>query len=244
MPNSPIHLPAVYNSATEFCSWFGQQFAPSNNPTFTGGVNVGGTLTVTGQSNLSNRLSVTAAGAGGSIRATPPANGGESSIGFYRNTDQSGNVAGDQWVMGHSSWSVGVGNFAIGTLERGQCTSIASASGTLNVIHSLTIAGRPAATKPWVAGRNSPSGGGTLFSSSGQQSTFSVERNGQGLGQFRISWSAGHPLGSDYGILITTGGTPMHWTYTSVSATSFQLSFYNLSNSLADPTEFTFMTIP
>jgi hypothetical protein len=54
IPNSPLYLPALYNSATEFCSWFGQQFAASNNPTFTSGVNVGGTLTVTGQSNLSN----------------------------------------------------------------------------------------------------------------------------------------------------------------------------------------------
>jgi hypothetical protein len=245
MPNSPLYLPAIYNSTTEFCSWFGQQFAPSNNPTFAGGVSVGGTLTVTGQSNLSNRLIVSADGIGVSIRASPPANGGESSIGFYRNTNLSGNTGGDQWVMGHNSWQVGAGNFAIGTLGRGECISIASASGAVNAVHSLTIAGRPAATKPWVAGRCAPGAGGTIFSSSGQQSDFSVTRNGDGtVGQWRVSWSAGHPSGSDYGVLITVGGTPVHWSYTSVSATSFQLSFYNLSNSLADPSEFTFMTIP
>ena len=79
-------------------------------------------------------------------------NGGESSFGCYRNADLSGTAAGDQWVLGQGSWSVGAGNFLIGTLARGSCLTINATTGIANLPYGLTIADQPVATRPWVAG--------------------------------------------------------------------------------------------
>ena len=47
-------------------------------------------------------------------RVSPATNGNESSIAFYRNSNFSIPSTGDVWVVGHSTWGIGAGNFAIG----------------------------------------------------------------------------------------------------------------------------------
>ena len=81
------------------------------------------------------------AGAGGTVRAAPTGTGGESSIGFFRNPDQSGGAAGDQWVMGQNSWTVGAGNFSIGTPARASCLTINATTGVVNLPYGLSING-------------------------------------------------------------------------------------------------------
>ena len=100
-------------------------------------------------------------------------------------------------------------------------------------------------TKPWVAGRIAPGGSGTLISNSGQQSTLTLtRRDGWPVGHFRLAWGAAHPLGNNYGVIISTstnGGTSK---YHSVNAPSFQLTFFQPNDLFEDPLEFTFMTVP
>jgi hypothetical protein len=95
--------------------------------------------------------------------------------------------------------------------------------------------------KPWVAGRAAPSG--TIISSSGQQS-FTVARvPGFSKGVFRVSWSAAHPSGSNYGVIVVSSTNDGFAKYYSVGATSFDIDFRISGGLLDDPFEWTFMTL-
>jgi hypothetical protein len=91
----------------------------------TGSTNIGVTevgdavrIALTDSISLTGTISVVGPGGGGTIRTAPSATGGESSIGWYRNPNRAGSLAGDQFVVGHNSWGCGAGNWALGTLER------------------------------------------------------------------------------------------------------------------------------
>ena len=97
--------------------------------------------------------------------------------------------------------------------------------------------------KPWAAGRILPSG--VVISNSGQQSSLSLTRTpGFPQGHFRVSWGAGHPLGDNYGVIVSTSANDHTAKYHSVSATSFQLTISMSGGLDEDPSEFTFMTLP
>jgi hypothetical protein len=174
-------------------------------------------------------------GIAGTIRAAPATNGGESSIGFYRNSDQSGNAAGDQWVLDQGSWGVGAGNFSIGTLARGQCLTIDATTGIVNSFYMLTIAGQPAATRPWVAGRFSGTtvaGAVTLRANIGQQQSVTITRTST-VGEYNLSWTTAHPLGANYVMTVALpGGNPI-WLTT--SATTATISCYTFQGTQIDP---------
>jgi hypothetical protein len=98
--------------------------------------------------------------------------------------------------------------------------------------------------KPWVAGRASPGGGGTLISSSGQHSFTITRTPGFERGFFRVSWGAAHPLGSNYGVIVVPSTNDGTAKYHSISATSFQITFTISGGLPDDPFEWTFMTLP
>jgi hypothetical protein len=59
---------------------------------------------------------------GGSIRCIPLSDSTESSIGFYRYTDERGNNPGEVWVAGQNAWTLP--GFSIGTPFIGSCFNI------------------------------------------------------------------------------------------------------------------------
>jgi hypothetical protein len=65
-----------------------------------------------------------ASGGGGIVRCLPASNDTESSIGFYKYTDERAVAAGDMWVVGQGAWNEP--GFSIGTPTRGACLNINS----------------------------------------------------------------------------------------------------------------------
>jgi hypothetical protein len=191
---------------------------------------------------------------GGTLRVAPLTNSGESSIGFYRNADQSGSAAGDRWVLGQGSWGVGAGNFSIGTLTRDSCISIdAQGATTFNYPvsffsqPSVTIGNRQVGTRPWVAGRFA---GSTVASTiiprtSDGHRGFTVARAST-VGEYVVSWTTPHPNGGNYVYFAQAGGLQAIVLAMGATATSLTISFYTYTGSQADPVfpgEATFMIL-
>jgi hypothetical protein len=200
--------------------------APTAKPTFTSGATVNG-----------DRLSVSTS-AVPQTRVSPGTNGAESSLAFYRNANQSGTSAGDVWTLGHGAHGLGAGNFAIGASTIGSCLSISS-SGTVNINYSLTIAGQPAATRPWVAGHfdgtTTPSV--TALSDFGQRA-IGVSRTSVGI--YVVSWTGAHPRGAGYAVFANMNVTAgfLGWDRTSTSLT---LRAFTNTGIPQDPAEIDFM---
>jgi hypothetical protein len=200
---------------------------------FSAGATVTGTATAT-------QVVARGAGAGGTVRAAPQTNGGESSIGFYRNSDQSGTAAGDQWVLGQGSWSVGAGNFSIGTLSWGSCLTINTTTAAVNIPYALTIVDRQVAPVPWVAGHfdGTTSASVTLTSDTGQRDISSVSRTSVGV--YVVSWTGAHPRGDLYQVFANMNATAgfLSWDRTSTSLT---LRAFTNTAMPQDPAEIDFM---
>jgi hypothetical protein len=116
-------------------------------------------------------------------------------------------------------------------------------SGQTTFRYPVNIGNQPVATRPWVAGR--VDGSTAIISNLGQQSTFTVtRREGWPQGHFIISWSAAHPSGSNYGVIVSTNTNHGATKYHSTTATNFQLTFTIEGGLFQDPFDFTFMTLP
>jgi hypothetical protein len=101
-------------------------YAPLNNPTFTGTVNTGPLNVITSQS-------------WGTLQLSPPQDNLEVGVGFYRYADKRVSNPGDAWLIGQQLCAV-TGSFVIGTGNVGPCLSI-NASGNVNINNSLTVNG-------------------------------------------------------------------------------------------------------
>ena len=83
-------------------------------------------------------MNVTGGGGGGSLRITSP-NAAEAAIGFYKNADQSGALAGDLWVAGLNSWQFP--GFSIGTTGLNAVLSITN-TGTVTIPYNFVVNGQ------------------------------------------------------------------------------------------------------
>jgi hypothetical protein len=196
------------------------------------------------------------------LDVVPSVAGGRAELTFYRNIDKSGGDAGARWTIGRDSHAVGANNFAIGNNTLGTCmtfstTGAVSIPGTLAVTGSITSAGLPLYTKPYIAGRISAAGvtgidvpvpiisGGTAANNAGQQLIASATRID--AGRYRINWTTPHPNGDQFGVYLTpriTGGFA-HWgTPTSTSFNMFCSIIVNGVVTPSDPQDIAFMTIP
>jgi hypothetical protein len=162
-------------------------------------------------------------GIGGTVRAAPATNGNESSIGFYRNSDQSGSAAGDQWVLGQGSWGVGAGNFSIGTLARGSCLTINATTGIANLPYGLSVANQGLSTmldamKPHSAGLIDTNG--TVLRDNGKY-PFTVSRAGP---TYTVNLPV--PYEFQYGVIATLDSPAVYAIvrYGNRTSTSFTLA--------------------
>jgi hypothetical protein len=183
-------------------------------------------------------------GSGGTVRAVPLSSSGESSIGFYRNENQSISATGDEWVLGHNVHGAGPGNFAIGVNNLGSRLTINSLTGIIDV-KALTINAQPVATEPWIAGRCRilPSLA-DLMSNGRRNYTFQRVQNAP-TGVFVVSWPDPHPNNNNYGVIVTLSQNTAYYSYHTVTSTSFRISVNSVFNGFPqDPDDLTFMTIP
>jgi hypothetical protein len=176
---------------------------------------------------------------GGLIRSVPAANNGGCEIAFHRNQDQSGTAPGDVWSLGHAAHGAGPGNFAIGTSTRGSCLAI-NATGVVNLPYGLTIAGQPAAIKPWI--------GGWFFcnplsvgSDNDGQKTLSVSR--ASTGRYTVSWTGAHPKGTQYMVIAVKNNLSGQLMWDRPSSTSLELISNNNGGFPQDPVEISVMIL-
>jgi hypothetical protein len=191
--------------------------ANRDNPTFTTAVAVNGSMTAT-------QVVARGFGAGGTVRSAPTTNGGESSIGFYRNADQSGNAAGDQWVLGHNSWSAGAGNFSIGTLGRGECLTINALTGVANVPYGLSVKNVQLSE---MLNRMKPHSAGVMdFNGVVLRDNGKYPWTASRAGAF-MTVTLTEPYVYPYGVIATAESTAAYCTitYRNRSSTSFQLTW-------------------
>ena len=92
-------------------------------------------LTLSGSTITSNTIFTTPGAI--SYKALPVTDGTEASIGFHRYVAGTASAAGDYWVIGHNSFSVGAGNLAIGTYSTGAVMSFQS-TGAISLGTSTT----------------------------------------------------------------------------------------------------------
>jgi hypothetical protein len=149
-------------------------------------LSVSNSLSVLGNTTLSNKLKIQCAGGGGNIRVVPNFDSAESSIGFYRYTDMRENAANTMWVAGQNCWNLQ--GFSIGTPTKDACFNIDS-SGTVSIPYNLNISGNllvngiivdnERSLNPfWICGKVAANG--TVLSSNRGKYLFTVTKNGTG----------------------------------------------------------------
>ena len=121
----------------------------------------------------------------------------------------------------------------------GLCLDLTFATGVVNCVRGLTVAGQPVAREPWIAGHfdgGPPVAGVTVNG----QCQFTVTRDA--LGVFVVAFAAAHPRGDSYTVLATiAAGGHVLWDKT---ATSLTFSTFNRSGLAMDPAELNFTTVP
>jgi hypothetical protein len=195
-----------------------------------------------------NSLSVNGSGTIPLLKLTPNLNDNESSLAFYRKTNQSLVSGGDAWFVGHNISGIGAGNFGISTSAIGVCLSINN-SGTVNFNYSPTVptpstsdnttkiastayvqnnfanyntkTAADARFLPWVGGRVGQAG--TALTTITSQATYSSTRTTTGT--YLLTFSSPHPAGVNYcaiaSALNTTNCVTVNWSNTASTQVSF-----------------------
>jgi hypothetical protein len=171
-----------------------------------------------------------------SLRAT--ADGDPAELRFGRLA--SGALDAADWYIGYEARSAGTRNFGIGNQNKGLVIKIDGIFGSttfnypVNIANTLTINDRPVATKFWVSGRfngRTTPGPVTPVADIGQF-TATITRSDT-KGQYNLSWSASHPLGDKYVMMVTlVAGLPVWFT---TSATTAIISCYTPNGQQIDP---------
>ena len=121
----------------------------------------------------------------------------------------------------------------------GPCLDLTFATGVVNCVRGLTVAGQPVAREPWIAG-HFDCGPPVVNVNVTGQCPWTVTRDSTGV--YVVTFGEQHPRGDSYTVLATipAGGFVM-WDKT---ATSLTLNTKNTSGQAADVAEVNFTTIP
>ena len=194
--------------------------------------------------SMTSRLRVTADSANGMIQCSPLANGSESSIGFYRNTNRGESAPGDIWVVGHAAHLSGDRGFAIGANALGPALSITAAGavsipGTLAVTGAVTVGGsnisslyqarNPVQGQILVSTATPPVP--SVGSTSGTSTITTVTRSGVGI--YVVNWSP-NINSTTYGVIGILRNTAGYLSYNGTTGTSMNINTFNTSGVAVD----------